>query len=105
MTVERKLFVDDEKFTFVTVQDVEPILEQNKLLRSMEQTNTDGLKHVASIPVNQINQWLNEEWARGNTTIRFEGQEFEELIARKLADPEYAYLRVDGPTTSMGFGS
>ena len=43
--VKRKLFVDDEKLTFVTVQDVEDIVEHNKMLQTMEQTNTDGMKH------------------------------------------------------------
>ena len=38
-------------------------------------------------------KWLNEEHARGNTALRLFTREFDALIARKLADPEWAYLR------------
>lgn len=103
--VKRTLHIDEteRKFTFATVQDVEPILEENKILRGLEQTNTDGMKHKARIPLNLINQWLNEEWARGNTTIRADGPEFEELISRKLTDPAWSALLVGGPSSRVGY--
>ena len=103
--VKRKLFVDrtEKKATFVTVQDVEPIIEQNKILQTLEQTNTDGLKHIAQIPLNIINKWLNEEWAKGNTTMRFGDDEFEMMIAAKLADAENAVFRVEGPSHRTGW--
>ena len=37
-------------------------------------------------------KWLNEEHARGNTGLRLFTQEFDELVAKKLADPDWAYL-------------
>lgn len=76
------------------VQDVEPILERNKVLRSMPQRSDWG-RHIAIIPNVILTRWLNEEWARGNTTIRLFGEEMDRLVARKLQDPEWAYLRVD----------
>lgn len=87
-----------------SVDDVEPILEHNKLLRTMEQPNTDGLKHKATIPNVIMVKWLNEEWQRGNS-IRYLSREFEEVIARKLKDPEWAYLRTDAPSNRVGYGS
>jgi hypothetical protein len=75
-----------------TTQDVEPILEHNKRLRGEPQRSGWG-RHVASIPNVILVQWLNEEHARGNTALRLFTREFDELVARKLADPDWAYLR------------
>jgi hypothetical protein len=75
-----------------TTQDVEPILENNKRLRAKPQRSGWG-RHVASIPNVILVQWLNEEHARGNTQLRMFTREFDELVARKLADPDWAYLR------------
>lgn len=102
--VKRKLIVDGKKATFVTVQDVEDIVEQNKILQTMEQTNTDGLKHLAQIPMNIINKWMNEEWDKGNTTMRFGDDEFEMMIAARLADPDNAVFLVSGPSHRVGYG-
>lgn len=77
-----------------SMQDVEPLLERNKQLRSMPQKSDWG-RHIASIPNVICMQWLNEEWARGNTSITFLSKEFDELVARKLRDPDWAYLRTD----------
>jgi hypothetical protein len=89
------------------VQDVEPILERNKMLRTMEQKSDWG-REVAEIPNVILVQWLNEEHARGNTELRLFTPEMDLLIDRKLKDPEWFYLRTDKPaliTGWMGFGS
>ena len=65
-----------------TVQDVEPILERNKALRSIEQKSDWG-RHIASIP------------KRGNVGLRIFSKEFDALIAKKLNDPDWKFLRVD----------
>ena len=52
-------------------------------------------RHVASIPNVVIEQWLNDEIKRGNTTIRWGSKEFDELIKRKLQDHDYLFLRTD----------
>lgn len=90
------------------VQDVEPILEQNKVLRTLDQTKTDGMKEVAEIPNVILIQWLNEEHARGNETLRLFTPEMDEIVKKKLQDPDWAYLRTDKPALIvgwMGFGS
>lgn len=77
-----------------TTQDVEPILARNARLRR-EPQRRDWARHVASIPNVILVKWLNEEHARGNTGLRLFTREFDELVARKLADPDWAYLRTD----------
>jgi hypothetical protein len=84
----------DSVIIVASEQDVAPILELNAKLRSMPQKSDWG-RHIASIPNVIITRWLNEEHARGNTQLRLFSREFNELVARKLADPEWAYLRVD----------
>lgn len=75
-------------------QDVEPILERNRRLRAEPQASDWG-RHVASIPNVILLKWLNEAHARGNTALRMFTKEFDALVARKLADPEWKYLRTD----------
>lgn len=85
------------------VQDVEPILERNKLLRGEEQKSDWG-RHVASIPNVIYVRWLDEERAKGNTSLRMFSPEFDEIVQKKLQDPEWAYLRTDKkPTIIRGF--
>lgn len=102
--METRLHFDGNDLTVETVQDIAPILEQNKELRSMDQASDWG-RHVASIPNVVMVQWLNEEWARGNTTIKLFGKEMDELVARKLKDPEWAYLRTDRPKLQAGWSA
>lgn len=77
-----------------TMQDVEPILEWNKHLRSIPQKSDWG-RHIANIPLVIVTKWLNEEWSRGNVNLRYLSKEFDEIVARKLRDPDWAYLRTD----------
>jgi len=77
-----------------TMQDVEPILEQNKELRSMKQKSDWG-RHIATIPAVILVKWFNEEYARGNVSLRMFTTQFDEIIHKKLHDPEWAYLRTD----------
>ena len=76
------------------IQDVEAILAHNKELRSTPQ-RSDFTRHIARIPNVVLEKWLNEEHARGRVGLSLFTCEFDELIARKLRDPEWAYLRVD----------
>jgi hypothetical protein len=75
-------------------QDVEPILERNARLRG-ERHRGDWGRQVATIPNVILLKWLNEEHARGNGGLRMFTSEFDELVARKLADPEWKFLRTD----------
>jgi hypothetical protein len=80
--------------TVHSYQDVEAIIERNKRLQGEAQMSDWG-RHVASIPLNIVNQWLNEEWARGNVSLTFGAKEFDALIQRKLRDPDWKFLRTD----------
>lgn len=88
------------------VQDVEPHLDFNKFLQSLKQKSDWG-RHVAHIPNIFYEKWLREEWDRGNTHLRPFTPEFDELVERKLQDPDWKFLRVDNAQVQgfMGFGS
>lgn len=105
LILEQGVRAKDSLIIANTMQDVEPILERNKELRTMEQRSDWG-RHIASIPNVTITQWLNEEYARGNVGIRFGSKEFDELVAKKLRDPDWKYLRTDCSAINgvMGFG-
>jgi len=90
-----KFHFDGDDVHVENIQDVESILEHNKILRDQRQTKTDGLKHVASIPNIVSIQWLNEEYMRGNVNLRMFTPEWDELVTRKLNDPAWKYLRTD----------
>ena len=79
---------------FARWQDVEPILENNKRLQNTAQ-NGESFRHIASIPNVILEQWLFDEWKRGNTTIKLSGEEFDRLVFRKLQDPDWKWLRTD----------
>lgn len=84
----------NKNVTVERIQDVEPILENNKKLRG-EKQKSDWGRHVATIPNVVLEQWLNDEIARGNTTIRWGSKEFDELIHRKIQDRDWLFLRTD----------
>lgn len=104
--METRFHFDDGNMIVENVQDVGDIIENNKRLRSVAQKSDWG-RHVASIPNVIMTRWLNEEWAKGNTTIRLFGPEMDALVERKLKDPEWAYLRTDSAQVQsfIGFGS
>lgn len=96
-----------EDLAIETVQDVEDIIEWNKEARRDEQKSDWG-RHIARIPNVIYIRWLDEEHARGRTDLRPFTKEFDEIVQKKLEDPEWAYLRTDKPALIkgwMGFGS
>lgn len=86
---------DGRDLTISRTQDVLPILENNKRLQTEPQSRKSSLRHVASIPNVILEKWLTEEARRGNTTIRWGSKELDELVAKKLRDPDWKYLRTD----------
>jgi hypothetical protein len=92
--VDTTLRLEGRDLVAHSTQDVEDIIERNKALATIPQRSDWG-RHVASIPLNIINQWLNEEWARGNLDLRMSGPAFDALVKRKLADPDWRFLRTD----------
>ncbi len=75
-------------------QDCEPIIERNKRLQNMPQKSDWG-RHVASIPCVILEKWLNEEALRGNHAVRLFSEEFNQIVAKKLKDPDWRWLRTD----------
>lgn len=102
--MERKLYVDEETLTFVNVQDVEPILDLNKAQRSEDQ-HSDWGRRVARIPNAIMLQWFYEEHAKGNTSLQMYSEEFDRIVALKLQDPDWAYLRTDKPKLQAGWSA
>lgn len=70
------------------VQDVEPILEENKRLMSLNDgySPTRELRRVASIPFIVVEQWRAEG-------IDIFDKNCREAVRRKLNDPENLFLR------------
>jgi hypothetical protein len=104
MSVHTSLHIDEsaKSFTFKRSQDVEDILEANKQAAALAQASDWG-RHVARIPNVFLEQWLNEECASGNVNLRLFTAEFDRLIARKLQDPDWRFLRVDAPSMQVGW--
>lgn len=94
MTVSTKMWVHEGDLTVLRTQDVEPFLEYNKRLKNEPQSRKSGFRHIASIPVIFLEQWLKEEADRGHV-MKLWSKEMDELIAKKLRDPDYSFLRVD----------
>lgn len=96
-----------QDLTIEHIQDVEPILEANKRKRTEDQRSDWG-REIAEIPNVIYMRWLLEEHARGNTSLRMFTPEFDEIVQKKLNDPDWAYLRTDKPaliTGWLGLGS
>ena len=92
----------ERKIVLERVQDVEDIIENNKRLRTEDQ-HSDWGRHVASIPNIIMERWLNEAYASGNTSLRMFTKEFDELVAKKLKDPDWAFLRTDKASAQVGY--
>ena len=81
----------DDKFTLNTVQDAQPIVDENK--RKMNQYG-DKLSigkrgewhHAASIPINICDQWMQDT----NGAIEKDSK----LLAAYLNNPDYKYFKV-----------
>lgn len=101
-----RLHFDDGLQAIESVQDVSDVLDANMSERAEKQTS-DFSRKAATVPVVIEMRWLNEEWERGNICLKYGGKEWNELVFRKLQDPEWAYLRTDCAQVQgfMGFGS
>jgi hypothetical protein len=82
----------DGTFTIHRRQDAGPTIENNKALQSVPQ-RTDGLKHIASIPVLIYEQWIQET---GGELMRMPSHEQAKFFRRKLRDPQWSYLLTTG---------
>ena|SRR6185369_7910860 len=100
--MRRQLEITPKNHLYVAQEDdVADVLDHNQKLRALPQKSDWG-RHVASIPNIVIVKWLNEARARGND-IKLFSEEFNLLVQQKLRDPDYAYLRTDGPSQQVGY--
>jgi hypothetical protein len=83
---------NENKFYLEGIQDVEPILDNNKALAN-EGQKADAFHHVGEIPNVIVERWLNEEYERGNTSLRMGSEEFQKLCISKLRSSEWQWLR------------
>jgi hypothetical protein len=85
----------DGSLTVRRVQDVEPIIENNKALQNEPQNKSEVFRRVGSIPCVIIEKWMNED---GVPFFQLPAYELGRYISRKLRDPDYRWLRtVDKP--------
>lgn len=78
----------DGSITFERLQDVEPILDDNKQLEQIPQKG--DFRHIATIPCVVIEKWINES---GTQLLGLSNKEFAAFARKKINDPEWAYLR------------
>lgn len=78
----------DDTFTINSYQDVEPVLDQNKRLQNLNDGYSPSreFRRLASIPLVVWQQWQKEGMPRF-------GYERKAWIRKKLADPDWQWLR------------
>ena len=94
MTVRTRLTLRDGDLVVHSQQDVEAVIARNKALQG-EPQKSDWGRHVATIPNNILLAWLQEEWARGNVNLKLFDAEFNRIVAQKLKDRDWLFLRTD----------
>lgn len=104
--VVNKAYYDQSEraFTFTQTQDITDIIDRNKELQTLMQDPKSDWRHTASIPNVVYAKWVQEEWDRGNKITQIYGPQMEEIIKRKLADPDNKWLRTDNPSNPFYMG-
>jgi hypothetical protein len=102
LTARVHLDPNGKDLTIEHVQDVEAILEWNAQSRAEEQRSDWG-RHVARIPNVIYVKWLDDEHRKGNTNLRLFSHEFNQIVRKKLQDPEWFHLRTDRPALQAGW--
>lgn len=95
--VKTEFFHDesDDKYIIKREQDIEPILNANKIAQndgSNGYSKSRDLRRVASIPLVVIEQWMKED---GVNILALTGDEKQKYFRRKLNDPDNKYFRTD----------
>lgn len=85
-------------------QDVEPILDANKEDSKVRQ-QSEWYRLQSRIPAVVLEEWLKQEWDRGNTDLKWSSKEFTGIIQKKLRDPEWKYLLVKDPSPKYVHGA
>lgn len=81
-------WIEDGKFVHKATQDVEPILDRNKRLASLNDgyTPTREMRRAASIPIVILYQWMQEG-------VDYRDKNCWPEIRRRLNSPEWRHLR------------
>lgn len=88
-----RLEVKDGTLLVRSYQDVEDIIDNNRRQHLLGQ-QTGDFRKIADIPNNIAFMWMQEEWNRGNVNFKLGGPEWNALVKRKIADPDWSYLRI-----------
>jgi len=81
-------FLDGDDMHVRRSQDVEPILDENKRLMTLNDgyTRDRSMRRVASIPMTVVEQWMKEG-------INIFDKNDAQAVRRKLNSADYRYLR------------
>jgi hypothetical protein len=102
--VRTRFHSDNDIVHFERIQDVEPIIEHNKLLRSMPQKSDWG-RHVWNLPNVMYEKFFKEyNEGRSKPDLRLFGPEFTQYVNKRMQDPEFAAFRTDDRSTSYRIG-
>lgn len=86
--IAEKYWLEDGKLNVVETHDWNPVLDRAQALRSNGLVGDREKRLVGLIPMK-----LWEEWAK-EAGLKLNDPAMKDVIARKLNDPDYAYLRV-----------
>lgn len=86
----------DGSITVRTYQDVEPVVEHNKV-RQTDGSNGYGksreLRHLATIPDNVVMKWLMDAHVAPGVYMRWKKRERMAFYRKHLNNPDWQYLR------------
>ena len=90
--------ISPEAFNVKRTQDVAPVLDFNKACRNEPSfnnghTKSGDMQHVARIPLIMMEMWWKEA---GRPKGGVYGKAMNEIVKKKLNDPDYKYLRTGG---------
>jgi len=80
----------ERKYHFERIQDIQPILDNNKALQNEAQEWAGDWHHIGSIPNVVMEKWMNEE---GVNILKMPAEEWGQFIKNKLRQPENMWLR------------
>jgi hypothetical protein len=87
---------EGDRIVIHRVQDADAIIEWNKRAQTMPQDRKAPWHHYARIPNIIYEQWFTEAYERGEVPLKIFGPEMDRVVERKLRDPDWKFLRVDG---------
>lgn len=81
----------DDGLAVQRVQDIEPVVEQNKRLQSENFTSHGKtFERIASIPMVLVERWGQED---GINLLALPKKAFAEYVRKKLRDPDNRFIR------------